>query len=442
MRKVLIAFAIGTSVVIGVFLWVGGGHGESAPDFTTKVDQREVPVQRPAYPIKPAPAVHLADSDAQELHERYVGLGPPSGISDRTMTMLSDGVCAYQYLYDRDTRTFIDGHFGTSLDIPKVEFRFRRPGGDGELVPCAVRSITFRPIWNGELHEHRDCEVSGFGFQGAMGGASYDWVHAVRALLSDTPDSGVYHSLIFGQKYYVKMFRPGYEGPEKTPHLLGMAVITIPENVPPGKMAVIELDATKRTDPFNLYGPINKQTIRVRVQAEPPKRPAYVMLSDPGANGLVRSADLGPDGTAELTARQLGGEMIVAVGGEEDGFILYYKKEIEGTEVNFPTEADVSVSPQDVVNFRLKVPEERVPYDSLGIGLVMKKDSTLQVGGMEFANVQGWTRSSKTPPKLLPMKAAPGTYYVVCGTDHKLIGRITVRESAAGKTLEIKSVEE
>ncbi len=387
------------------------------------------------------PALPLSSMSKEEIAKRYYGLRDSSNeIRDGLADRVKMGKCPYRYLYDRKTKTWMDGGYGMSLDTPMVELRFRRPGPEGELDPFPVQSVRFYPAWNGRTHKPRDGECS---FMTCFDGLDYKFSYAVRFWLSESFSTYKWPVILLGQKYYVIFYHSGYYNRRRTPDKWGSALIQIPEEVPRGKMAVFTVDVTERAENWadpNSYNQISKKKVKIDARVRGTDKRVRAALYDRSA-GFPRQTRL-EGGEGEIEVLKLGGEMVVGVGGETDGHMLYYMRSVQDTEVTFPRDADFAAEPDEVLSFRLKVPQQRVPHDALGLSLLMHRDSKLPVAGTEFTNVSGWRRSSKKPPESVPMNAPPGQYYVGYGRDPEEIGKVTVKKSDAGKTLEVHPLEE
>ncbi|MBS3764258.1 MAG: hypothetical protein KGZ25_13255 [Planctomycetes bacterium] len=447
MSKKYFIGALVAFVLLGAYflLWNKGDVQTRKPTETGTSDSKLNTKQgrtKTKFELKNAASVTLENRTPEQLHRRYIGLGPPKkGISNAAMKALRNGECAYHSLYDRESKTYIQGGMGIRLDTPKVEIRFREEDEQGELVPFPIVRVLSFPIWDGATHLPREGEALDLDCRGP--GTRYDFVHAARFLLSDNLNKLPYNVYLFGQKYFMVFYHRGSEG-VGIPEDSGSAVIQMPEEVPQGKVAVFTVDVTKKDKNWrrpSYYTQIREKTVKISMPKSIFKRPVSGALYDPGS-GRPAPIHMRGDGSGGAGVEKLGGELVIGVGGEKDGHLLYYKRHVRNEKIRLPEDADIAVSAEDVITFYLKVPQEKVPYDSIGLGLLMHEDSKLQVGGMEFANVEGWDRSKKKPPVRLPMNAPPGEYFVFYGTEQETIGKITVKKSDAGKTLEVQSLEE
>lgn len=453
MNKHIVVGSIAILILIGSGLWFGwkaafygtpekpGRSGNVNNESSPKDHDRRGSVNESVQHGKECvdqPRVPIRDLNEQQLAERYYGLRGSDGTiaHERALAGLEKGEVYYHNLYDRKTKTYIQGGIGIPLDTPKVELRFRKPGKDGKLVPVRIGYMRCYRIANGRTYSVRKGEQPGLDCGLSR---DFDYAHNARFLLAEDLDSLPYAVYLFGHKYYMEF----YSYRNRTDPL-GTAVIQIPEEVPPGKMAVVTVDVTKKAqgwgDP-SMYNRPEKKTVIFRLpEGMDPGRIAGA-LYDPGRRG-ERPIKFDNAGTAEVEVYELGGEMFIGRGGEKDGHVLYYKRNVESTDIQLPDDADLAVAPANVISFRVEVPQEKVPYDELGLGLLVHRDSKFPVAGMQFASVDGWDRSSKKPPKTVPMNAPPGQYYVAYGRDPEVIGKITIKESDAGKTLEVQPLEE
>jgi hypothetical protein len=122
------------------------------------------------------------------------------------------------------------------------------------------------------------------------------------------------------------------------------------------------------------------------------------------------------------------------------GHLLYYKRSVKSDKVVFPQDADIVVNPEEVINFRLRVPQGQMPEGVVGMALVMARDSVVPVAGAEFGTGTDWDpRTSKGYPDTVQIQASPRSYYVAYGFKYpRVIGRINLKESDAGRTVEME----
>ncbi|MBS3764510.1 MAG: hypothetical protein KGZ25_14525 [Planctomycetes bacterium] len=453
-RKVVIPLSILCGLIVGGIWWVGSAkQGNKEREARGKVgieqDRRvsAAPLQDAdlgpqRFDLEDRLLIDVEQFAKAELEQRYFGLtSSRSRIADTTLRWIEQGKCPYHSIYDRKAKTYIQGGRGIRLDTPKVEIRFRKEDEQGELVPFPIVRVRSFPIWDGAPHTPRKGEAIDLDCRGP--GTPYDFAYAARFLLSDSLNKFPYDVYLFGQKYFMVFYHRGSEG-VRIPEDSGTAVIEMPEEVPQGKVAVFTVDVTKKNRNWrwpSYYTQTRRKTVNVLMPKSVSRRPVSGSLYDPGSGRRVPIHMTG-DGSGRAGVQKLGGELVIGVGGEKDGHLLYYKRRVRSQKVRLPEDADVAVNPEDIVTFYVRVPPEKVPYDSMGLGLLMHADSKLQVGGMEFANIEGWHRGKKKPPARLPMNAPPGEYFVFYGTEQKVIGKITVKKSDAGKTLEVQPLEE
>ncbi|MFP4029918.1 MAG: hypothetical protein ACLFWL_19245 [Candidatus Brocadiia bacterium] len=395
-----------------------------------------------------APAIEVSQTSKQQLAKRYVGLkGARGKIEDSCIEMLQQNECPYHYLYDRQTKTYVQGHFGAPLDIPKVEIRFRKRDADGDWVPHPVQWVITYPVWDGRSHPPREKEhFQAMHVTSIAGLEENAGAHASRFFLSDDPRSGEYDSLVFGQTYYVEFLYPGYYSRSATPDLYGSALIQMPEKVARGKVAVFTVNVSKRIEGWGRPGDYSdpKTQVKIHVRDAAGMGRLGVSLYDP-SKGYSLFTRLSKDGKGELGVYELGGEASVDVLVKPDvTFFLYYKGKVTKKKVVFPKDADVIVDPKDIITFKLKVPRKKVPEDCIAMGLLLHRDSKLSVGGAEFDRDAGWSGPAEgDEPETLTMLAPPRSYYVAYDVDDPtVIGKITVKKSDAGKTLEVEQLEE
>jgi hypothetical protein len=262
---------------------------------------------------------------------------------------------------------------------------------------------------------------------------SNDKVRAARFLLFDTlelednPSKG----LVMGRTYYMIFHQPGW-GYDRDPNKKGSALVKMPAEVPPGKMAIMDIDVTKKFDYTEYYMAAHKTYVTVHVSEDLPQK-GYILLHDPGRLSSYRR--LRVDGaTVTVEVEKLGGELALVSKKGDYGHVICYKARVSSKTVDLPADADIVVSPEDLIEFRLRLPTERLPKQVEGIGLMYDSEDRIPLAGTEFSEV----------PKTVAFEFIPGTYRVACwfGARGTIVGQVTVRKSDAGKTLDVQPPEE
>lgn len=436
MRKIILAMAIVSLLSVGVVVYWKTDDREDPPVAAPAVSQRSRKAQDiTRFKREQQEPLPLNSMSHAELESRYAEL-KYSLRSEKRVGMLEKGICSYHSIYDRETKTYIQGKYGVPLDIPKVEFRFRKRDAEGNLVPHPVGCVLTYPVWNGRSHPSRGREL--FRAMDCDQTDEYDFAYAARFFLSDDAETGEYDALVFGQTYYIDFLYPEYETLLTTPDAHGSALIRMPDHVERGKVAVFTVDVTKRAEGWGRPGSYSrkKKQVHIRVRNVPSVPYVGASLHDPGQD-LNLTGRVSRDGEAEVGVYELGGELaIMAFVAKEEGHLLYYKRRVTETEVEFPKDADIVVDPDEVLTFRVKVPRKKVPERSIGLGLVLDRGSKLAVAAAEFEPY------GHLPPAV-EMMASPGAYYVAYDFNPPtVIGKITIKKSDSGKTLEVQALGE
>ncbi len=351
---------------------------------------------------------------------------------------IGKGTSAYIHVYSRK-HLWVYGHANAPANLPRLEIRFLKPSPKGGMKSCKLRAMEIE-AWRdgGRNMARRTSQEVSFPMGFRQQGVEITGAKTVRTLITDDLELEKFQGLYMGRMYYLYFKQLGFEGKHKTPDKWGSCLLRVPEDVPPGKVAVMEVDVTQKIDPYQ----VEMSTVRVRVNGQVPGK-GIVQLAVPG--GRTKSAQLNSDGSAKIQVEKLGGEMaVLSLQRKDVGHLLYYKRKVDSEEINFPGDADVVVSPEEVLEFRIKVPRKEVPLDSHGLALLMHRDSSVPVAGMEFAEVEGEDMGRKGDlPVSVPLMAPAGSYYVAYGfREPNVVGKVDVGKSDVGKTLEVQPLEE
>jgi hypothetical protein len=355
----------------------------------------------------------------------------------------------------KDT-TFSDWR-NVPVGTPGVKLRFLRPDETGELVPCPVDDIHdvvpfdgTGTIWS------RYAEIGGTdcAAMGERGSGSYSYA-AVFPLVSEGPETYSYDYWLMGATYMMT-FRYRENGKWKNNHRL----VKMPEDVPEGKMAVIDVDVTKEQERW--WEKTVTLTVRVRKRIRSSHMALHLGLSrgmgDPDTG--VKSLTVGSDGMAKTKLNGLGGDLRLATGRmpgppamqyPQLSYPMWYVKSVDSSEIVLPDDADIALTEENLVDFRLRIPTSKLPDGVEAIGLVAVPRGQLAL----------WhSRIEEKNAGVLKARCVPGTYKVlaygatsaawgnpsalrmvreaVVGKKGKsVLGKITIKKSDAGKTLEV-----
>ncbi|MBS3763545.1 MAG: hypothetical protein KGZ25_09620, partial [Planctomycetes bacterium] len=233
--------------------------------------------------------------------------------------------------------------------------------------------------------------------------------------------------------------QPGYETRYETPEKWGSKIIKIPENVPRGKVAIMEVDVTGKEG--EEWHRIHQEEVTVEVKGIPGKVNLIVQIHDPAEKTwfkiLLRGSRKG-----SFKVRELGGEMTVI--REDRPYAQYYVRKIDKHKLVVPRDADIVATEEKVVKFHLPVEKEKLPESVRAFWLFVDKDDVCPVAAADtrvFTGVKEHRLAEKAT-----LQYAPGTYYVAYGqgqsNDPHFFGKVTIAPESEGKTLEVELLEE
>ena len=367
---------------------------------------------------------------------------------------------------DQEQALWVQG-FDRSTDNPaQLELRFFRPGPEGTLEAQRIWDFRIAGIWDGNTVTEAGGPVHTTAIDGSL------WPRQLKytdypinyALVWRCPITNNYNlshawdtfsGLFMGQIYYIQIQKfPGkeLETLRNDDYLWTDMFIKIPKNVPPGHIAVMNVDVSRDIKrQWWLYEDDTRTKVNVKLTDALADRTISVMLAD-AASG--KAPDRIPldyvDNKAnlELKVEKLGGELVAMSKGYDSGYAVCYISKVSQTQVTLPKDADLVVTEKDLVKFKLKIPEktiERVRGDFAkkpqidrpwvnAIGLCMKRRNGLIVAGHELPK--------KSLPDAVTVKFVPGEYYVFYRDGdagrQKVIGKISLKKTDAGKVVPVE----
>jgi hypothetical protein len=340
----------------------------------------------------------------------------------------------YYYLYDKKKHIMNAYAPGVPKATPKIEFRFRRARGNGQLVPCRVTGMAFSPVINGKKRFTRENELGAVDFHYP----TYGWrgAYGLRTLLFDGPGQGhaAIQGLFLGETYLMDI---GYVvGDDYHDRDKGERLITVPENVPPGKMVVMEIDVTQIDKGWrkkDTETDVHRLTIKVSEELMHSER-MKILMTEPGKE-RTQPAEVNDKGIARKRVEKLGGDLaLVQIKGPSSRphyeHVLCYVPRISETEITLPRDARLVVEEDNVVRFRLRVPWDRMADETVYIALCASEKSHVWLTFARLAE----------KPATVSLAFVPGTYIVkeVAQWPTRAIGRVTVTEADEGKILEVQ----
>ena len=352
------------------------------------------------------------------------------------MGPLGDSKCAYNMLYDKKRRVLERNAYGKPNDLPMLELRFRKRA-NGQLVPCLIATVLFRPFEAGKVVNPTLSELAGVGLDRRHNYPSMTGGLGCRVLLAPSRRPDGYSALAMGQTYYMQFRQPSFETRFKTPEKWGSKIIRIPEDVPRGKKVVMEVDVTGKEGERWRRSPGRK--ISLKVDGAAGQGNLLVHFQDPGRKTWF-SIRLGDSRKGTFRVSEFGGELTVAP--EDRSWALYYVRKIDNRELRLPRDADIVATRDNTVPFELVVPKDHLPRSVRLIWLLVEKDD---LNAIAWADPRDFTDSREfTLRERVQLTSVPGRYFVAYarGTSEKpqLLGTVKVGPENSGDTLAIQGL--
>ncbi|MFP4029794.1 MAG: hypothetical protein ACLFWL_18600 [Candidatus Brocadiia bacterium] len=352
----------------------------------------------------------------------------------------------YSYVNDSDVRVI----FGPGPpDVRLIKMRFWKPASSGELKRVRVSQARWGSWLNVPLEE-------GGGNVKEWGGGAVG-AKAVRVPVYPQDKETDYMKL--GRRYLVRMSVSGDKMYE--------SVVRVPEDIPRGKMYVV--DVIGKYPDYAFEGRTlrlmeeQRKYIEGKIKAEPPA--AFTMMTVAYFNKKKRKKRTGSidtDGTFKVRADDLGEMLRVTKKQQRAGVGWLYIRSVKKRNLSLPRDADLVMRPEDLVEFHLKIPSRQINEDLASIGLKVHRDDRVPMSWTNLTTDHKHpVESLQEPSKILKnlketgkvqMTCVPGDWYVAVlywpegtGSDRrerKVIGKITIKDSDAGKTVEVKLLEE
>ena len=338
------------------------------------------------------------------------------------------------------------------VGTPAVQLRFRQRHVDGKLGPCPVWDICYVGRFDGaRVVDMRTFEI-GSVICHDNANANVPYSHAaVVPLVEDYP--GEHSAWVMGETYLMQ-FVYLKNGKKKQ----NSRLVKIPDHVPEGKIAVIDVIVTKKLDRW--WKQPQMLSVRVRQDILAPHLSLHVWNAE-GSGGHPERLHLNSNGRAKIKLDQLGGDLRLAntklppppaMQHRKFAFPVWYVKSITDRKITLPDDADIVIKPENAITSRLKLPTTKVPDGAVAIGLLADKDSHLSLAHARF---------QRDPTGIVELSCAPGMYRVVAygpnssawGKPNAMrrvsdlldpddgvtdLGTVNITESDAGKTLEVQ----
>ena len=343
--------------------------------------------------------------------------------TDHVVNELKNGVRTILYPGDEISR-----------DIAMVELRFRKEDDSGEVQPVTVEHISVRR-WDANHAKSVD-ELLEFG----AGHPSVEG-HAVRVRAARFGE-GI-RVLGFGRRYLLQCKVVDTDSGE--PEFYD-SIIKVPDNIPPGKMAVITVFPKYPARSFNTSSRARRKTISAKIKIPLPSTEtqwlaAYTHPED--EHNTV--TEINSDGTFALGKKPLGGMLRIVEEGRE-GFAWMCVRSVQQHQLTLPQEADRVIRREQLKQVRLAIPDSYVRDSFVGPWLKTKKDDT---GPVVWKALRSDSKAFKEfkSTGIVEFQAPPGRYWVSVfydpGEPDKrrwvTLGRVTIPRGKPQGPLQIRA---
>lgn len=381
LTMMMLTVAAGTTLLL--FLYSRQPDGTFAENETSTKDggEPEMIAARPG-PVLESPLLNEDAEDAMTEIERGA-----------TMRKREDGVYTCIFFGNME-----DPH----TDIAMVELRFLKENEEGKFERLYVEYLrAHRRV--GQYTEWIDDK----GWDGGVAGYS---VGACALRLPAGPPGTGYRFLGFGKRYHLE-YKVGEEE-------FYESIIKIPDYIPHGKMAVIEVLAKPElSGGFAIPRSPSEPDTRIRISGKittplPPTETEWmVAYNHPDTNGRV--APIGDDGSFDLGKREPAGMLHVAERGPQGVAWIIVDSVDKDSRLMLPRDADHVIARESLRDIEIVIPEEPDIENFSGIWLVDDKDGLAPIATQTTPSkyeAEKFKQFHET--RILSMQAPSGKYWV------------------------------
>ncbi|MBS3763069.1 MAG: hypothetical protein KGZ25_07180 [Planctomycetes bacterium] len=326
---------------------------------------------------------------------------------------------------------------GVPTDVAMVELRFRWPeGSEHDSLPY-VESLYINSWQNGHTIQQHDDDIRGS--------------HNVRGhtYVSGAAPPGKYSMQTlwrFGRQYALQYLVGAETSAEGEWY---QNVIEIPEHIPRGRTYCITLPIENPVAEGDWYVTSSLKPLEGKITTPLPCPPKQLLVyySEVGSGEWVERMVKEAQGPAKarfsLKTKTIGGMLRISRVTEQKGQCWMYIRSVSKRRLVLPRDADITMNKEDLRGFEFRLPEQAIKPNLQAIGLKIERDDPVPVSWTRVA------RHTKTGEGVA-FHLIPGQYWISArylvdngrAVDDNLIGKITVKKSDAGKTLEVQPLEE
>jgi hypothetical protein len=157
------------------------------------------------------------------------------------------------------------------------------------------------------------------------------------------------------------------------------------------------------------------------------------------------------DGTFTVDAKELGGELRVTE-KKRSGEGWMYIHSVSRREMKLPEDAELVVEEKDLLSFKVRVPADVVSEDLVCVAIKVHPSDSLPMSWLLLRDKDGAAIKKLEAEGMLEMRFVPGTYWFTTLALPKggswqdrredVLGKLTITQDSAGKTLEIQPLTE
>jgi hypothetical protein len=422
-RTVVVTIVFVFLVMAACTLWILHGNppkSASAPDA--------------AGPVSIQNGASNENADAQMLGAHLAGYVESPLLANEEGLKFYEAISDGQLVRERRNGACIHicGYKNMERNVPMVELRFKKEDKTGELRRVAVETVWFRRrIGKRTASVKNSCQ-----FKGAP-----DIDASVLRTIAGPPRIKDRY-LIFGWRYQIQC---KYMDPDTGEPTFYDSIIKIPDPIPLGKMAVIEVILKYR--PEETRAMFKEEPIRGRITVPiPPTEKKWLVAythADDSQNGW---ATIDQDGSFELGEKDLGGMLRIAENGGE-GVAWMCVRSVQKRRLSLPRDADLHISRDNLKDVRLAIPPSRINDALVGLWLKAKEDDTGPIGWKAFHSPRSSAFKDVESSGTVRLEMPPGTYWVSVfydpGEPDKrrwvTLGRVTIPRGKPQGPLQIKA---